>query len=76
MNREIDLAGGERNLDLLGEETFAANFGQQPVLDLIACCLDDLDLDVVVDQAMGLDSCLAYGRGLRQRQRRASRTHP
>ena len=45
MHGEIDAARRERLLDLLDEEPLAAQFGECPVLDLVARRADDHDLD-------------------------------
>ena len=41
MHREVDRAGGERLLDLLGEQALAADLGERPVLDRVAGGADD-----------------------------------
>ena len=45
MHREVDGAGEQRLLDLLGEQALAAGLRQRPVLDRVAGGADDLELD-------------------------------
>ena len=73
MNREIDLTRGKCDLDFLGEETFAADFGEQPVLYLIASRLDDPDFDIFPRKAVRLAQKVANRPGLGQRKRRTPR---
>ena len=40
MHREVDRAGRERLLDLLGEQTLAAGIRQRPILDAVAAGAD------------------------------------
>ena len=74
MHGEVDLAGQQRLLDLLGEKALAAGLRQRPVLDAVAGRRDDAHLELVAGRA----PCAASSRSLhlarlRQRQRRAAR---
>ena len=73
MHGEVDGAGQQRLLDLLGEQPLAAGLGERPVLDRVAGGADDLDLDPLgVEAAGGGEPALHLAR-LHQRQRRAAR---
>jgi hypothetical protein len=43
MHGDVDAAGDERFLDLLGEQALAAGFGERPVLDAVAAGRDRFD---------------------------------
>ena len=45
MHGEVDVAGQQRLLDLLGEQALAADLGERPVLDAVAGGLDDAHLE-------------------------------
>ena len=47
MHREVDRAGGQRLLDLLGEQALAADLRQRPVLDRVAGGADGPELDAL-----------------------------
>ena len=73
MHREVDVAGEQRLLDFLGEQSLAAGFGQWPILDDVAGGADDFDLDPLgVEARRGGEPALHLAR-LHQRQRRAAR---
>ena len=74
MDRKIDSAGQQRVLDLLGEQAFAAGFGQRPVLDAVARSADHRDLDRVLGPAMRQRERRAHHMGLCQRERAAARS--
>ena len=57
MHREVDRAGEQRLLDLLGEQALAADLRQRPVADHVAGGADDLDLD-----PFGASPCTAASR--------------
>lgn len=73
MHRDIDPAVDQRLLDFLSEKPLAADFRQWPVLDPVAGCLDDNDLEGLFGQAMGRHQPVAGFMGLCQRQLAASR---
>ena len=76
MHREIDRAGEQRLLDLLGEQALAAGLRQRPVLDAVAGGADHLDRDPLGLEAMRRGQRRAHHARLRQRQRAAARAEP
>ena len=73
MHREIDGAGAERLLDLLGEQALAAGLGQRPVLDHVAGGADGLDRDLIGSNAMRGGEAGAHFPRLGERERAAAR---
>ena len=73
MHGEVDLAGQQRLLDLLGEKALAAGLGERPVLDAVAGGLDGADLEGMPAGAVRRLQALLHLARLRQRQRRAAR---
>jgi hypothetical protein len=56
MDAEIELASEQRLVELLGPQRLAADFGQRPVLDLVAGGGDRDQLDIAVGPPLrGLD---------------------
>ena len=76
MHREIDRAGRQRLLDLLGEQALAAGLRQRPVLDAVAGGADHLELDPLRVEPVRRGERLAHHARLRQRQRAAARAEP
>jgi hypothetical protein len=76
MHREVDIAGCERLLDLLGEEALAAEFRQRPVADGVAGGPDGADLDPLGRKPMRCRKAGAHHGRLGQRQRAAARPDP
>ncbi len=72
MHRQIDLAGSERLLDLLGEHALAAEFGQRPVADAVPGGCDGDNLDVTGRQPMGGGEAVAGLARLGKRKRRTA----
>ena len=73
MHGDIDIAGQQRLLDLLGEKALAACVGERPVLDAVAGGLDGANLeDMPAGAVRRLQPLLHFAR-LSQRQRRAAR---
>jgi hypothetical protein len=58
MNGEIDAAGGERFLNLLGEHTLRANLGEGHFLQAVAGGFDDFDVDFVALDAEQLSNVI------------------
>jgi hypothetical protein len=52
MHGEVDRAGRQGNIELLGEEALAAGLAERAVRDQIPAGLDDVDLDVAPRLAM------------------------
>ena len=76
MHGDVDAAGEQRLLDLLGEQALAAGLRQRPVLDAVAAGRDHHDLERVLRQAMRRHQPRARLMRLRQRQRAAARSDP
>ena len=56
MHGDVDLSGGQRHLDLLGEEALAPHLAQRLVLDPVACDRDHHHLERLQRQVeMGRD---------------------
>jgi hypothetical protein len=74
MHGEIDRAGKQRLLDLLGEQSLAADIGKPPVLHPVAGGADGHDLKRAgrAEAGMGRDQLVAHARGLDQRHRTAA----
>ena len=47
MNGEIDSSGSKGFFDFLGEHALGADLGEGDIGDLVACGVDDFDLDLV-----------------------------
>ena len=80
MHGDIDGAGEQSLLDFLGEQTFAADLRQRPlldrlVLDLVAGGADDLDSDGLRRHAARLGNGTLRLPRLDQRQRRTARAN-
>src|SRR5262245_55779057 len=73
MHRELDPAGAERLLDLLGEQALAAGLRQRPVADHVAGGADDLELDPFRGKRMRGGQTIAHLFGLGERERAAAR---
>src|SRR5262244_601898 len=73
MHGEVDGAGAERLLDLLGEEALAAGLGQRPVADDVAAGADDLELDALCGKRVRRGQAIAHVLGLGERERTAAR---
>src|SRR4051812_31074051 len=74
MDAEIDFAGEQRAVELLGPQRLAADFRKRPVLDLVAGGCDRDDLDPAVWPALrGLD-CRGDLARLGECQRRSARS--
>jgi len=73
MHGNVDIAAHQGEIELLGEETFAARFRQWPVLDGVPGRLDDDDLNGAGAYGKrGGKTPLQFMR-LRERQRTAAR---
>ncbi len=73
MHGEVDVAGEQRFLQLLGEQPLAAGLDQRPVGDPVARRLDDDKLALLRRKRVrGAEACGHLAR-LGQRQRRAAR---
>ena len=72
MHRQVDGAGEQRLLDLLGEQALAAGLGERPVADHVAGGADDLKRDPLGGDAVGGGEAGAHLPGLGQRQRAAA----
>ena len=68
MDREIDCACDQGQIELLGEKPLAARLLQRAVLDLIAGGLDDHDLDRLRRNTMCLGEAALNHIGLGQSQ--------
>ncbi len=73
MHREVDRAGEQCLLDLLGEQSLAADLRQRPVADHVAGGADDLERDPVRREPMDGGQALAHLPRLGERQRAAAR---
>ena len=74
MHREIDRAGEQRLLDLLGEQALAAGLRQRPVLDAVAAwCGSPRSRSRSASRPCAAASAGAHHARLRQRQRAAAR---
>ncbi len=76
MHGDVDLAGRQRLLDLLGEEPFAAEFRQRTVADGVAGGRYGADLDPFRRPAMRGRQAGPHHGGLGQRERTAARPDP
>ena len=74
MHGEIDRAGDERLLDLLGEQPLAAGFRQRAVLNGVPGGADDRDCDALRIDIRSRGEPASHLVRLRERQRRAART--
>ena len=73
MHGEIDRAVEQRLLDLLGEQSLAAGFGERPVENLVAGSADGDELDLRREKPVRGDQPLAHLLRLLERQRAAAR---
>ena len=73
MHGEVDAAGEQRVLDLLGEQALAADLRQRAVADHVAAGADDLDADALGREPMRRGQARAHLPGLDQRERAAAR---
>ena len=73
MHGDVDLAGGERLLDLAGKEPLAADLLERAVLHPVAGGLDHRDLERRLGQIERLPKPAACLVRLRERKRRAAR---
>ena len=73
MHGEVDGAGDERLLDLLGEQALAAGLRQRPVADDVAAGADDLELDPFRGERVRGGQAIAHVLGLSERERAAAR---
>ena len=76
MHGDVDLAGRQRLLDLLGEESLAAEFRQRTVADGVAGGRYGADLDPFRRPAMRGRQAGPHHGGLGQRERTAARPDP
>ena len=74
MHRQLDRAGNERLLDLLGEQALAARLVQRSIANDVAGGADDFELDALGVEAMGGGEMLADEARLRERERAAARS--
>ena len=76
MHRKIDAAVEQRLVDLLGEQPFAADLGERPVLHPVAGRADRDDLDHPGRRELGMrrQQAVAHQLGLAQRHRAAARS--
>ena len=75
MDGDVDVAADLRDIEFLGEQAFAARFRQRPILNGVACRLDDDDLDPVLRHRVSAGKQRADLMRLRKRQRRSARAN-
>ena len=75
MDRNVDRSLKLRLIQLLGEQSLAANLGERAVLDHVAAGLDDDDFEMFFRRAMDQSQTAARLMRLRQRQGTAARAY-